>query len=281
MFIHWYPGHMAKALRMMQEELKVINSVIYVLDARAPLSSMNGKFDELIANKPCLYILNKADMVPGSEVSKWEKYFKSKKMPVVSAVSTAKGAQKEILSAFIEINRPLIERFSEKGVRKIIRGMVIGVPNTGKSTLINCLAPRKKSVTGNKPGVTRGKQWVAINDWIELLDTPGTLYPDFSNQEKARNLAFIGSISENAVDTMELALELIAYLRNNNPAEFYARYDIDKELESVHALEEIGKKKGLLLRFGEVDAEKAAKAVITDFRKQAIGKIVLEKPPLD
>lgn len=277
MHIHWYPGHMTKALRVMQEELKIIDCIIYVMDARAPLSSINPKFDVLIERKPALYVLNKADMVEKSEILKWKNHFEKEGKRCITAVSTMKGGGNEIISNLIALNKDLIERHKNKGVNKTIRAMVVGIPNCGKSTLINSLVSKKKVITGNKPGVTRGKQWVNVAEHIDLLDTPGTLYPDFSDQNKARNLAFIGSISDKVVDDTELALEMLKFMAEEHRPELIKRYSLEEVPEDMYALlEKIGEKKGQLLKGGVVDIEKTAKAVIIDFRKQAFGKIILE-----
>lgn len=279
MHIHWFPGHMTKAFRSMQEQMKLVTSVIYVLDARAPMSSTNPEYDKLINTKPTLYILNKADLVDQNDVLEWKKFFERHSKKCVIAVSTQQGsARAEILSALKEINSEFLQRHLKKGVRKSIRAMVIGVPNCGKSTLVNSLLGKKKTITGNRPGVTKGRQWVMVDKYIELMDTPGTLYPDFKDQKKARNLAFIGSISDDVVDSVELAGELISFLQENYSNRLKNRYDIDfLDTENLKNLEEIGKKRGFIVRGGDVDIEKTAKAVIIDFRKNAFGKVILEK----
>lgn len=278
MFIHWFPGHMTKAFRTMQQELKVVDSVVYVLDSRAPLSSINPYFDELINTKPVLYILNKADLVPQSDVTKWQSHFEKIGSGCIYTDSTQKGSAKLIINKLNDINSATIQKYKTKGVNKIIRAMVIGVPNCGKSTLINSLIAKKKTVTGNKPGVTRGKQWVVIDNYLELMDTPGTLYPDFKDQQKARNLAFVGCIKDDILDINELAFEMLSFLKENYPASLLSRYKLDNMIEdNHHLLQEIGKKRGFIVKGGDIDIEKTAKAVITDFRKQAFGKIILEK----
>ena len=278
MFIHWFPGHMTKAIRMMKEEIARVESVIYVLDARAPLSSVNPAFDEIIGNRTVLYVLNKCDLVPAEELGKWQKYFQNKGSVCITANSTVVGGKQKFLNALKLLNADVIEKYQAKGVKKTIRAMVIGVPNCGKSTLINSIIGKSRTVTGNRPGVTRGKQWVSIDPYFELLDTPGTLYPDFSDQRKAVNLAIIGSVKEEITDVTVLAEEIIAFMKREYPDLLEKRYSLenlyDNDLDTVDA---IAAKRGFMLRGGELDQERAAKAVITDFRKQAFGKIILEK----
>ncbi len=278
MHIHWFPGHMTKAIRMMQKEMSVVDSIIYVLDARAPLSSINPKFDEIINQKPILYILNKADMVPKTEILKWQQLFEKEGKMCLMTDSTQKGGSKKIVESLVKINSDMLERYKSRGISKSIRAMVIGVPNCGKSTLINSLVAKNKTVTGNKPGVTRGKQWVSIDRYIDLLDTPGTLYPDFEDQHKARNLAFIGSINDDVLDIVELAAEMLTFLNENYPEALAERYKLESfSQDMAQNLEFIGRRRGLIIRGGEVDIEKTAKAIIQDFRKQAFGKLILEK----
>jgi len=277
--IHWFPGHMTKAFRLIEREMKLVSSVIYVLDARAPLSCINPEFDKLINTKPTLYILNKADLVAQSDILEWIDYFNRKSIKCLQTVSVQRGAsRKQIFDALKEINADYLKKFDQKGVRKTIRAMVIGVPNSGKSALINSLLGRKKTVTGNKPGVTRGKQWIAVDKYIELMDTPGTLYPDFKDQTKARNLAIIGSISDDVVDMTELAGELIDFLKKEYPQNLKERYKLDDlSVDTAGILYEIGQKRGFIVKGGEVDIQQTAKAVIVDFRKNALGKIIMEK----
>ncbi|MGB4034424.1 MAG: ribosome biogenesis GTPase YlqF [Christensenellales bacterium] len=279
MRIHWFPGHMTKAFRLIEREMKLVSSVIYVLDARAPLSCINPEFDKLINTKPTLYILNKADLVAQSDILEWIDYFNRKSIKCLQTVSVQRGAsRKQIFDALKEINADYLKKFDQKGVRKTIRAMVIGVPNSGKSALINSLLGRKKTVTGNKPGVTRGKQWIAVDKYIELMDTPGTLYPDFKDQTKARNLAIIGSISDDVVDMTELAGELIDFLKKEYPQNLNERYKLDDlSVDTAGILYEIGQKRGFIVKGGEVDIQQTAKAVIVDFRKNALGKIIMEK----
>jgi ribosome biogenesis GTPase A len=278
MFIHWFPGHMTKAIRAMQKDMAIVDSVIYVLDSRAPLSCVNPSFDEIIGVKPRLYVLNKADLVPKEEIIKWKNHFKKENCDCITSNSTQNTNASVFISALKALNKEKIERYKNRGVKKTIRAMVIGVPNCGKSTLINSLIAKKKTITGDRPGVTRSMQWVSIDEYIDLVDTPGTLYPDFSDQKKATNLAIIGSINEDILDVPELAGETIKFLAENYLEELKARYKLD-EIQSNYLdnLSLIAKQKGYLLKGGEYDIERAAKAVIGDFRKQAFGKVILEK----
>lgn len=277
MFIHWFPGHMTKAIRMMSEEMKVVDSVIYVLDARAPQSCINPAFDEVIGNKPRLYVLNKADMVSQKEVIKWVDKFRRQGYKCIYSNSISKADAPVIVKNLLELNEDLIERYSRKGVNKTVRAMVIGVPNCGKSTLINSLVREKKTVTGNRPGVTRGKQWVAIGEYIELLDSPGVLYPDFKDQEKAMRLALIGSVKEDVVDCAELAIEALKYFIKEHPEELLNRYKLDEvKKNALEVMEDIGRKRGVIMRGGELDYERIAKIIISDFRKGYLGKFPLE-----
>lgn len=278
MFIHWFPGHMTKAIRMMQEEIALVQSVVYVLDARAPLSSINPAFDPIISNRPRLYVLNKVDLVPTEEANKWKNYFEKLGYKCILANSTANGLRQLLIPALKDLNRATIEKYKSKGVKKVIRAMVIGVPNCGKSTLINSIIGKARMVTGNKPGVTRGKQWVSVDPYLELLDTPGTLYPDFSDQKKATNLAMIGSIKEDILDNIELSKDIVNFMVEYDAEALKKRYGLTELGDDIAViLEKIAMKRGLYLRGGLIDYERTAKVVIFDFRKQAFGKVILEK----
>lgn len=278
MHIHWFPGHMTKAIRMMAEEIKVVDSVIYVLDARAPESCINPAFEEVIGTKPRLYVLNKADMVTQKELIKWVDKFRIQGNKCIYSNSISKADSAVIIKNLLELNEDTIERYRAKGVNKTIRAMVIGVPNSGKSTLINSLVKEKKTVTGNKPGVTRGKQWVSIDKYIDLLDSPGVLYPDFSDQKKALKLALLGSIKDEVVDVTELALESLEFFRADRPEDLKARYKLDSVDGDINELfETIGKKRGIVARGGELDTERIARVIISDYRKGYLGKMPLER----
>ncbi|MBR1746640.1 MAG: ribosome biogenesis GTPase YlqF [Clostridia bacterium] len=268
---------MTKAMRMMNEQMTLVESVVYVLDARAPLSSINHAFDEVIGDRPILFVLNKSDTVPADELTKWQSFFNQGNSRCVTANSTINGGAKKVIAALNELNADTIEKYRKKGVKKTIRAMVIGIPNCGKSTLINCLKGKKQATTGNRPGVTRGKQWIAIDEYLEVLDTPGTLYPDFSDQEKAVHLAIIGSIREQVVDMIDLSNEILKFLKNHYPKELCARYKLSDLPDEKQLLETIAQKRGYVLRGAEIDYDRTAQSVVTDFRKQAFGKIILEK----
>ena len=277
MFIQWFPGHMTKALRMMEENVKLVDCLIYVLDSRCISASFNPKLNELAQGKPILYVLNKADLVSREDLTEWLKYFKQNNMQVV-VCNSANGNTSKVIDGLKIINKSLIEKYQNKGVNRSIRAMVVGIPNSGKSTLINSLCGSKRTITGDKPGVTRGKQWVVLTKGVELLDTPGTLWPSFENQEHAKHLAFVGSINEDILNIVELAEEMIDFCRNNYYDSFMQRYKITElPNENNAAIEYIAKKRGFLLKGGVLDTERLAKTIIDDFRKGKLGLIMLEK----
>lgn len=277
MFIHWFPGHMTKAIRMMKQEVALVDSIIYVLDARAPLSCINEAFDDVIGRKPRVFVLNKCDLAEPAAVEGWLEYF-SKLAPCIATDSLSRADAKSLIAAIVQLNAPLIEKYRAKGVSKTIRAMVIGVPNSGKSTLINSLIAGKKTITGNKPGVTRGKQWVSIDKYIDLLDSPGVLFPDFKNQSKATKLAVIGSIKDEILDIAELGLEAVKLMLQYYPDRLKERYNIDAaQLSDAQILEAIAASRGFLLKDGQTDYDKTGRAIITDIRKGYLGRIVLDR----
>lgn len=279
MHIQWFPGHMTKAMRMMQDSIKQVDCVIYVLDARAIESCVNPKFNELIGNKPILYVINKQDLVEKADLQTWQKYLTDKGLDYVIADSVS-GKQKDlVIEKLKNLNKKSIDRFALKGAIKSIRAMVVGVPNTGKSTLINSLCKQKRLVTGNRPGVTRGKQWVSLAEGVELLDTPGTLPPAFDDQERAKKLAFIGSIKDDVVYLDELTIELIKFYRDNHKDIFMDRYKLqDFSDDNVEVIDNIAKNRGFLLNKNNYDYDRVYRAVIDDFRKQKLGKVMLDFP---
>lgn len=279
MYIQWFPGHMTKALRMMEDNVKLVNSIIYVLDARCIAASFNPSFDKLIKDKSVLYVINKCDLVNKCDLDKWGAYFSSRGYSyIMTAGITAKDRNK-IVDMLKRINKDMLERYRNKGVNKSIRAMVIGVPNSGKSTLINSLCGQKRAITGDRPGVTRGKQWVVLGDGVELLDTPGTVWPKFDDNVHAKHLAFVGSIKDDVVNIEELAAEIIYFYRDIYPdiiTERYALTDVSADIDGI--FEQIAKRRGYFQSGGNVDVIRVARAVIDDFRKQRLGKVMLEYP---
>ena len=278
MLIQWFPGHMAKAKRQMEESIKRVDSLIYVLDARAPFSSVNPEFENLIAMKPVLYVINKCDLVEKQAVDAWLARFRAAGMTALAISSTIGKDASKVLSALRDINKEKLERNRQKGVNYALKAMVIGMPNTGKSTLINALCRGKKTVTGNKPGVTKGEQWVRLDGGISLLDTPGTLCHSMKSETIGLHLAFIGAVRDAVVDTTELSLELIKFLASKRPGTLSARYDVQETGTPLEILTAIAVKRGFMRKGGEADEDKAALALIDDFRKTRLGKIVLETP---
>lgn len=275
--IHWFPGHMAKALRDMAEEVKKVDMVIYVLDARAPKSSVNPEFIAIIGDKPILYVLNKADMVNAEDLAKFKAYFKKENTAVIELDSTKTGAIKKIEPIMTRLCKAKIEKYKAKGFKTNLRAMVLGIPNSGKSTLINNLCGVKKAITGDKAGVTRGKQWLALKNGFEVLDTPGTLWPNLINQTMAQNLAFIGSIRNEVVDMGELAVDFLNYLKKHHFDKLQQKYNIqDEKLTAIEMLDHIASEKHYILKGAEPDYDRTCFAIIDDFRKGKLGNICLD-----
>lgn len=279
MRIQWFPGHMTKAFRMMTDELRQVDCIIYVLDSRAVFSCLNPKFDALTGKKPVLYVLNKCDLVEKEDVGKWLGYFASKGETCVAADSLNGRQRDNIVNILKKLNAEVIEKYRLKGAKKSVRAMVVGVPNTGKSTFINNLCGSRKTVTGNRAGVTRGKQWVTLADGVELLDTPGSLPPAFEDEKRALHLAFIGSVKDDVLDLEELAAEMTAYFAKEHPDAFKARYSLDEIPADVEGrFRAVAQARGFVLSGGRIDYARTARAVVDDFRKQKFGKIMLDVP---
>ena len=280
MNVQWYPGHMTKAKRQMQEDIKLIDLIIELVDARVPLSSRNPDIDELGRNKSRLIILNKADLADDRQNEKWKKFFEEKGFFVVKIDSRNKTGMKAIHNVIQEACKEKIERDRKRGIKnRPIRAMVVGIPNVGKSTFINSFAWRACAKTGNKPGVTKGKQWIRLNKGVELLDTPGILWPKFEDQQVGMRLAFVGSIKDDILNMEELALELIEYLRGNYKGLLADRYQISEEGTAVSVLEEIARVRGCLKKGEELDYAKASGVLFDEFRSGKIGHITLEWAP--
>jgi len=272
--IQWFPGHMTKSMRMISENAKLIDGVICVLDARAPFSCINKKLSELFPNKPIIYALNKSDLVEREDLKRMINSFKEKGLRATGVVGTDKKSVMVCLALIKEELKEKIERNTLKGNRPI-RISVIGIPNTGKSTFINSLCTQKKAITGDKAGVTRNTQWIKI-EGVELMDTPGTMPPQFENQEIAKRLAFIGTLNDDILDKEEICLELIKSLIQICPQKLAEKYKIDTTKEPLAVYEDICRKRGYLVRGGDYDYTRCANALLDDFRKGRIGKICLE-----
>ncbi len=277
--IQWYPGHMAKTRRMIEDNLKLIDVVVEILDARIPLSGRNSCFDDILKGKPRLIIMNKYDLADKAVTDSWITYFNSLGIKVIPiSCSTGYGVNK-IIPAAREIIADKIEREKEKGLTRSLKLMMVGIPNVGKSSLINKLVGKASTITGDRPGVTRGKQWIRLKDGVELLDTPGILPPKFEDEETAKKLAYTGAIKDTIINTELLSYSLLEYLRDNYPAELSARYKLEniEAMQGFELLEYIGKKRGFVISGGEVDTERAANMVLDELRSCKIGNITLEK----
>lgn len=282
MNLQWYPGHMTKAKRQMQEDLKLIDLIIELVDARIPLSSRNPDIDELGKNKARLILLNKSDLADERYNEQWSAYFQKKGFYVVKVNAKLGAGLKSIQGVIQEACKAKIERDRRRGIKnRPIRAMVVGIPNVGKSTFINSYAGKACAKTGNKPGVTKGKQWIRLNKTLELLDTPGILWPKFEDQEVGKRLAFIGSIKDEILNLEELSLELLDYIRTNYPGLLNTRYGIEEEGTPVSLLEAVADKRKCLIRGQEIDYAKAAGIVMEEFRNGKIGRITLEFPPVE
>ena len=280
MHFQWYPGHMTKARRMMQENIKLIDLIIELVDARVPLSSRNPDIDELGKNKARLILLNKADLAEDRRNDEWMEYFKKQGYSVVKVNSKKGGGIKSIQSVIQEACKEKIERDRRRGIKnRPIRAMVVGIPNVGKSTFINTFAGRACAKTGNKPGVTKGKQWIRLNKGVELLDTPGILWPKFEDQSVGMRLAMIGSIKDEILNTDELALNLIRFLMEYYPGRLTERYGCEETAqEALTVYEEIARRRGCIKKGQELDYTKTGMLLLDDFRSGKLGRITLELP---
>lgn len=282
MNIQWYPGHMTKAKRQMQEDIKLIDLIIELVDARIPMSSRNPDIDELGRNKARLILLNKSDLADDAANEQWAAYFREKGYFAAKVNAKTGAGIKALQSVIREACAEKIERDRRRGIKnRPIRAMVVGIPNVGKSTFINSFAGRACAKTGNKPGVTKGKQWIRLNKDTELLDTPGILWPKFEDQNVGIRLALIGSVKDDILNLDELSLCLIDCLRERYPGILAARYDVEEEGKAVEVLERIARKRGCIRKGEELDYAKAAALLLEEFRNGKIGKITLERPYKD
>lgn len=287
MQFQWYPGHMTKAKRMMQEDMKLVDLVIELVDARIPMSSRNPDIDELGKNKARLILMNKADLADDKKTEKWMDYFKSRGFYAVKLDSRKKNGMKAVQNVIAEACKEKTERDRRRGIlNRPVRAMVVGIPNVGKSTFINTFAGKACTKTGNKPGVTRGKQWIRLNKNVELLDTPGILWPKFEDQKVGMRLAWIGSIKDEILNIDELAMLFIEFMLKEYPGVLHTRYGIseeagDGENAAAKVLEEIAVNRKCIKKGNEYDCSKAAALLIDEFRSGQLGCLTLENPEQD
>ena len=288
MNIQWYPGHMTKTRRMIAEQLKNVDAVCEILDARIPISSRNPDVDELTAGKPRLVVLNRVDQADRASTDRWAAYFKNKGYAVLESDAKSGQGTARFAGAVRELLSEKIRAYEEKGQNRVLRVMILGIPNVGKSTFINRIAGRKTAKTEDRPGVTRSKQWVPIDRNLELLDTPGILWPKFEDQSVGLNLAYTGAVKDDILDTETLGCHLMAYLGDHYPEALSTAYKLpgvpEREMEEndiawgYRLLEAAGRKRGFLISGGEVDTERMAKILLDEFRGGKLGRFTLELP---
>jgi ribosome biogenesis GTPase A len=275
----WYPGHMTKAKRMMEENIKLIDLVIEIIDARIPFSSRNPDIDSLAKNKSRIILLNKSDLADDSANQAWIDYYKSKGFYCLKINAKNGYGIKQVTPLINEACSEKIARDKAKGIQnRPIRAMIVGIPNVGKSTFINAFAGKACTKTGNKPGVTKGKQWIHINKTLELLDTPGILWPKFDDKLVGMRLAMIGSMNDQVINLEDLSFEILKFIKENYPGFINARYEIDENREILEIMDEIGSIRGCLKKGSMIDYEKLAGVIADDFRSGRLGRITLERP---
>jgi ribosome biogenesis GTPase A len=270
---------MTKTRRMLQENLKMIDVVVEILDARAPLASRNPDFDDLFAGKSRVVLLNKSDLADSNATKRWISHFNRRGIEA-AGISATGGSAKKIAVALIEkAAKPRVDAMKQKGVNKVVRCMIVGIPNVGKSTLINRIAGQSRAEVGDRPGVTRGKQWVKITPYLELMDTPGMLWPKLEDQELAKHLAYLGSIKDEVMDSEELALDMLALLQATSSAQVTERYSkLTGQTPKEDLLKAVCLSRGFLLRGGELDTERAAHVSLDEFRAGKVARVTLEQP---
>ncbi len=280
MVIQWFPGHMAKARRQVSEKLKLIDIIFELVDARIPLSSRNPMIDEIIQHKPRLVLLNKADMADKNITKQWIEYFKERDIKALAINSQAGSGMKEIVSASQEILKEKFDRMKARGVKpRAIRAMIVGIPNVGKSTLINRLAKKNIAKTGNTPGVTKAQQWIKVGKELELLDTPGILWPKFEDQEVGLKLALTGAIKDTILNLQDVAIYGLKFLEGRYPERLKDRFQLDDFPEDiVEFFDQIGKKRGCLMGRGEIDYDKVTELIIREIRTERMGALSFERP---
>ena len=280
MNIQWYPGHMTKAKRAMKEDIKLIDLVIELVDARVPLSSRNPDIDDLARGKARMVLLNKSDLADERVNAQWAAWFEAKNIHAVKVDSRNKGTLKQVQTVVQEACKEKIERDRKRGImNRPIRTMVVGIPNVGKSTFINSFAGKACAKTGNKPGVTKGNQWIRLNKTLELLDTPGILWPKFEDQAVGLKLALIGSINDQILNKDDLACRCIRILKERYPGMVSQRFGLETEdKEPAAILEDVARLRSCLMKGGELDIARAAAMVLDDFRSGKLGRVTLERP---
>lgn len=281
MNIQWYPGHMTKTRRQIESDLKQVDAVCEIVDARIPVSSRNPDIDSICGNKPRIIVLNRMDLADPSATKKWSQYFRNKGMAVLATDCKTKRGISDFTPASRLACAEKLQRDAAKGMNRPLRVMVVGIPNVGKSTLINQISGRKGAKAENRPGVTRGKQWVTVDSGLQLLDTPGILWPKFEDPEVGMMLAFTGAVKEGVIDIEELACRLMELLNRYYPQTLLERYKVEapQETPGYELLEMAGRKRGFLLARGEIHTERMAKVLLDEFRSGKLGKFTLEMPP--
>lgn len=280
MNIQWFPGHMTKTMRLIKENIKSVDIVIEILDARIPKSSKNPEIDAIIGDKNRLVVLNKSDIADKAETEKWIKHFEKNGICAIAVSSTQGKSLNIILDKCKSILSDKIEAWKKRGiVNRRLKIMVVGVPNVGKSSFINKLANKKSAKTGDKPGVTRGKQWISLSSGFELLDTPGVLWPKFDDQTVGMRLAFTGAVKDEIIDTEVLGMRLLEFLKENYPNTLAERYKMTdfETLDGFGMLEQLGRKRGFVVSGGEIDTLRAANVLLDEFRAAKLGKITLDR----
>ena len=283
MNIQWYPGHMTKTRRMMEEDLKLVDAVCEIVDARIPISSRNPDLDAICGNKPRLVILNRIDLADPELVRRWSAYFKAKGMAVVATDCKTKKGINGFVPAVRELLSEKLKRYAEKGqVGRPLKIMVVGIPNVGKSTFINQISGRKGAKAENRPGVTRGKQWVTVDQGLLMLDTPGILWPKFEDPEVGIRLAYTGAVKDDVLDVEGLACHLMQMLWHRYPDAVRERYKVDlaPDAEGWELLEAAGRKRGFLVSGGEVNTERMARVLLEEYRSCKLGRFTLETPEM-
>jgi len=280
MNIQWYPGHMTKTRRQIEADLKQVDAVCEIVDARIPASSRNPDIDAICGNKPRIVILNRMDLADPAATKRWAAYFREKGMAAVATDCKTKRGIGEFEPAVRSVLKEKLERDAAKGMKRALRVMIVGIPNVGKSTLINQISGRKGAKAENRPGVTRGKQWVTVNSSLLLLDTPGILWPKFDDPDVGMKLAYTGAVKEDVIDLEELACRLMELLNKRYPQSLRERYGVDlpEETPGYELLEAAGKKRGFLLARGEIHTERMAKVLVDEYRSGKLGKFTLEVP---